>query len=99
MALNKPTNAASGLLESTVNEFTVAVANAKNRLNGIPSDGAAAVVTPQQVQDEADAATWATLQGFVLLADCKDQNVLNTVIKALTPASGASAAQQPAASK
>ena len=84
--LNKPTNTASQLLEATVNEITVAANNARARLAGRPSTAADAVVTAQQVQDEADAATWATLQVVLLAVDCKDMNSLAAAVKALTPA-------------
>jgi hypothetical protein len=100
MALNKPTNAASNLLEATVTELQAAVANAKNRLAGKPNASSPSVATPQQVQDEADPATWATLQAFLLLADCNDLPALNAAVTALTPAVAApkaSAAPAPAA--
>ncbi len=89
--LNKATSVAENLLNATVNEFNVALGNAANRLNGIPGAGAAAVATPQQVQDEADGITWATLQVFLLAGACADLKALNAAITALTPAPAAAA--------
>ena len=85
MALKQPSNEASKLLAATITEINTAVANAKNRLTGIPSDGAAPVATAQQVQEEADATTWATLQVIQLAANCDDAAALAAAIVALTP--------------
>jgi hypothetical protein len=103
--LNKATSVAENLLNATVDEINTALGNARNRLSGKPNATAAAVASAQDVEDEADDITLASLRLHLAVDSNTDPAKAKAALAILTPAApavpasgGQSAATPPPAS-
>ncbi len=101
--LNKATSVAENLLNATVDEINTAIANARNRLAGKPNATAAPVASAQDVEDEADDITLASLRLHLAVDSntdlAKAKAALAILAPAAAPAAAAPAAPAPAATK